>query len=204
MKEKISGIYYIKNIINNKIYVGQSIDIKTRLYRHKNDLRNNRDSRHLQNSYNKYGEDNFEFVLLMECPVEELDFWEKYYIKLWNTNNYDFGYNLDGGGSTSRLMSEETKFLMSMSRMGHEVSAETRAKISQNHKDVSGSNHHRCRPIYCPELDEEFWGAKEAQNKYNIDASSIIKVVKGKKKSAGKHPITGEKLTWIYLENKIS
>ena len=202
LKNKISGIYYIKNIINNKCYIGQSIDVYTRMSRHKTDLKGGRDSAHLQNAYDKYGESNFKFEILLICNVDDLDFWEKYYIKVWNTNNEDFGYNIDGGGSRSRLMSEQTRLKMSKSRMGHIVSEETRLKIKENHKDVSGSNNHRCRSVYCPELNEIFWGAKEATIKYNIDSSSITKVLKGKKKSAGKHPITGEKLTWVYLENK--
>ena len=202
LKNKISGIYYIKNLINHKSYIGQSIDVYTRLLRHKSDLRNGRDSAHLQKSYDKYGEDNFEFAILVRCSVEDLDFWEKYYIKLWDTNNEIFGYNLDCGGSKSRIISKQTRLKMSKSRIGHVVSEETRAKIKKNHKDVSGSNHHRCRPIYCPELNKSFWGSKEVEIKYGIDSSSITKVLKGKKKSAGKHPITGEKLTWVYLENK--
>jgi len=201
LKNKISGIYCIKNTINNKCYVGQSIDVYTRMSRHKTDLKAGRDSAHLQRAYDKYGEHNFQFELLTTCAVEDLDFWEKYYIKLWSTNDENFGYNLDGGGSRSRLMSEQTKEKMSISRIGHAVSEETKLKIKKNHKDVSGENHHRCRKIYCPELGETFWGAKEAEIKYGINSSSITKVLKGKKKSAGKHPITLQKLTWVYLEN---
>ena len=198
----MAGIYYIKNTINNKLYIGQSVDVNRRLSDHKRALKNGTDSKHLQKSYNSYGKESFEFVVLKVCAIDELDYWEKYYIKLWNTHDEDFGYNLDYGGSKSRLMSEETKQLMSRSRTGHTVSEETRSRISKNHKDVKGENHHRCRPICCPELNETFWGAKEVYNKYGIDTSSIAKVLNGKKKSAGKHPVTSKKLTWIYLENK--
>lgn len=241
MKDKISGIYYIKNIINNKLYIGQSIDVYTRLSRHRTDLRSGRDSKHLQRAYDKYGEDNFEFTMFMECSVEDLDFWEKHYIAEWNTQDENFGYNLDGGGSKSRLMSEETKALMSQAQKGRIVSEETKKKLSTNHADFSGVNNPNfgktrseqsrqksresnqktwsdpelrarhsqikagqgTKQYYSPQLDMVFDGLKQAMD--YIGLKSITKIsdcIYGRRKSAGKHPITGEKLTWVILENK--
>lgn len=140
MKDRISGIYYIRNTVNNKLYVGQSIDVYTRLSRHKTDLRGGRDSKHLQEAYYKYGEDNFEFMLLVECQINDLDFLEKYYITEWNTQDENFGYNLDSGGSRSRMMSEETKSKISQSLKGHIVSEDTKKRIAENHADFSGKN----------------------------------------------------------------
>jgi hypothetical protein len=62
---------------------------------------------------------------------------------------------------------------------------------------VSGKSNPRAFPVYCPELNEEFWGAKEAHDKYGICLSSISQCVSGKIGHAGKHPITGEPLTWV-------
>ena len=64
----------------------------------------------------------------------------------------------------------------------------------------AGKNHPRCREVYCYELDEYFWGAKEADDKYGIHKADIAKCCKGKLASAGKHPVTGEKLHWIYTD----
>lgn len=64
----------------------------------------------------------------------------------------------------------------------------------------AGENHPRCRAVYCFELDEYFWGAKEAEDKYGIHKADIAKCCKGKLKSAGKHPVTKEKLHWIYAD----
>ena len=58
--------------------------------------------------------------------------------------------------------------------------------------------------IYCPELDETFSTIKEAYEKYNINKTSIGYCLCGKQKHAGKHPVTGEKLSWVKLENKSS
>ena len=69
---------------------------------------------------------------------------------------------------------------------------------------TTGKNNPRCCAVYCPELDESFWGAKEAELKYGINRSKISECINNKRKHAGKHPITGEKLTWVRLENKSS
>ena len=63
-----SGIYEIKNKINGKMYIGQSRNINKRRSYHLWKLRsNNHFNPLLQNSFNKYGEHNFEFIILEEC-----------------------------------------------------------------------------------------------------------------------------------------
>lgn len=54
-------------------------------------------------------------------------------------------------------------------------------------------------PLYCKELNEYFKSAAEASKKYNIDASAIRKAARGINKSAGRHPVTNEKLHWEQL-----
>lgn len=118
------GIYQIKNIINNKLYIGQSVDIEQRWRSHKWELENNcHSNKHLQLSWNKYGKENFEFDILCECDSSELDYHEKKYIKLFNTTNSNFGYNFEFGGNLNKKQTEET-----------------RKKISKNHADVSKEN----------------------------------------------------------------
>ena len=75
---------------------------------------------------------------------------------------------------------------------GQHHSNDNRKKISQN---MGG------KQVYCLELDEIFWGAAEVEEKYKINHTNIIACCRGKRKSAGKHPITGEKLHWKYVEN---
>lgn len=70
-----------------------------------------------------------------------------------------------------------------------------------NHK-LAGLNNPNCRSVYCPELDEVFWGAKEASEKYGIDAACITMCCSGKRKHAGKHPITGVLLRWCYNDER--
>lgn len=74
---------------------------------------------------------------------------------------------------------------------------ESKNKMSEAN---SGANHPQCKPVYCYELDEYFWGAKAAADKYGINGSSIARCCLDKLQSAGKHPITGEKLHWVYID----
>ena len=95
---KIIGIYCIRNTITNQLYIGQSIDIHRRKRTHLNNLRNNcHVNNYLQNSFNYYGEDAFEFKILCECSKEELDNEE---IKLMNLYaSQQFGFNVCDGGT---------------------------------------------------------------------------------------------------------
>lgn len=78
-----SGIYKIRNLQNNKIYIGSSNNIKRRWQKHKALLRYGKHpNSHLQSSWNKYGESLFEFSIVELCGVENLLNREQYYIDI--------------------------------------------------------------------------------------------------------------------------
>lgn len=90
-------IYKITNIINEKCYIGQTKDYKARFQGHKLKLRKNEhDNQHLQSSWNKYGADAFTFEVLEY--TEDYNEREKYYIKLYNSTDELYGYNILEGG----------------------------------------------------------------------------------------------------------
>lgn len=115
--KKLSGIYCIENLSTNKKYIGQSINVYERYFKHKNELKNNNHhNTYLQNAWNKYGSDDFKFYVLEYCPVEELDEREKYYIQTYNTEDRDIGYNLKSGGQYGgSVLSEESRRKISAS-----------------------------------------------------------------------------------------
>lgn len=91
------GIYCIQNIKTNKKYIGQSIDIETRIKRHFRQLRRGiHHSIYLQRSYDLYGEQNFRSTVLEQCEVQELDAKQKYWIRFYDSHNN--GYNMTDGG----------------------------------------------------------------------------------------------------------
>ena len=126
-KEKICGIYKITNLVNGKMYIGQSVDI----YRRWNDHKYSAFKKYNNVIYNvilyrairKYGLENFEFEIIEECSVDELNEKEIYYINKYNTfvhNKNSCGYNmtLGGEGVKGSKLSEETKNKVSKSRKG--------------------------------------------------------------------------------------
>jgi group I intron endonuclease len=78
---RLPGIYCIRNILNNKLYIGQAKDLFDRERRHRYSLKaGDHDNSHLQRAYNKYGKDAFEFEVLLYCEVEELTKYEQIFV----------------------------------------------------------------------------------------------------------------------------
>lgn len=94
----MTGIYKITNLINQKSYIGQSIDIKRRWKDHRKAIQTGEN--YLYRAIRKYGIENFSFEVIKECTPDELDDLERYYINLYDT--YYNGYNSTLGGDSSR------------------------------------------------------------------------------------------------------
>lgn len=110
----MKGIYKITNKINNKVYIGQSIDLERRIKDHIRGLNNGYGhNSHIQSSWNKYGELNFKFeVIHITDLTEELNVLETYYINKYNSTDPSKGYNFTYGGdnpAVSDLYREEMK-----------------------------------------------------------------------------------------------
>lgn len=91
-----------------------------------------------------------------------------------------------------KTLSDETKRKISNTLIGIVRSEETKQKMSDNHANKHG--------VFCPQLNEYFTVMSDVTKKYGIPRANIDKCIKGDRKSAGKHPITGEKLTWIDMK----
>lgn len=105
------------------------------------------------------------------------------------------------GKPSSRIgqpVSEKEKERLRKAKLGSKWSDEQHKKMDGKY---ANGNSVCCVPIYCPELDEKFWGLQEVCDKYGFTKPNISKCLKGERKHSGRHPVTGEKLTWQYLEN---
>lgn len=137
------GIYGIKNKVNNNIYIGKTgMNFGDRWDSHRSLLRGNKHfNQYLQRAWNKYGEENFEFIVIEDCSVDELNDKERYYIQLYREQN--LSYNLadggEGGGFLGKHLSEETKRKIGdknkINMTGRILSDETKAKMSISQKE---------------------------------------------------------------------
>lgn len=96
------GIYKITNLINNKVYIGQSVFIEKRWNKHKTagfNLNAHEYNYPLYRAIRKYGLENFSFSIIEECLREELNKKEEYWVSFYSANNPEFGYNQTAGGN---------------------------------------------------------------------------------------------------------
>lgn len=129
---------YIYKITSNKnrIYIGQTIDFKTRFSKYyRLDCKN---QKKLYNSLVKYGVENHTFEIIEECDVNDLNDKERYYQDLFNSTN-KFGLNIRLTKSNDRAgsFSEESKNKMSKAKIGKKRSPEVKKAISEKMKEIA-------------------------------------------------------------------
>lgn len=133
-------IYTIHNILNNKIYVGKTNNIKIRWARHRANVvsKNKSVKMPIHHAMIKYGIDNFIFSVVQlfdsekDCLKAEI-----YWIKYFNSTNRCFGYNLTEGGigSSGFKLSQEAKDKISKANLGTKRTDLTRKIMSDKKKD---------------------------------------------------------------------
>lgn len=129
-------IYLLTNIVNDKIYIGQTwLPLHLRMGK---DGSNYKNSVYLHNAIVKYGADNFKYEVLVKCEDQETaDSLEEYYIDQYNSRNHEIGYNLKQGGRGGKH-SEETKEKIRNSIKNKEWSSEALIGRAQGGKSWKG------------------------------------------------------------------
>lgn len=230
MEEQNYIVYMYINKINNKKYIGQtkrSLQARSG----KNGIKYKRCCVFWA-AIQKYKWENFQPIILKkDLTKKEADEYQKYYISLYDTTNNKYGYNIcEGGEGRTAPVSEETKIKIRNSTIGEKNhfygkhhTEESLQKIRQARKKQVGEKnpfygkHHTeeskrkiseakkgqgNKAIYCITTGEYFNSIKEASQKYNILPCDISKNCNKHRKSAGKHPITGEKMVWCFVEER--
>lgn len=108
-------IYQIRNKTNNKKYIGQTVrSLNDRI----NDYKKGFGNEYLNNAFNKYGWENFEFSIIdTASTIDELNNKEIRYISEYKSNQKEFGYNIECGGKNA-IPNIETIEKMSKSHIG--------------------------------------------------------------------------------------
>lgn len=140
-RTKLGCVYLIKCLSNNKVYVGQTIDIKRRKWEHTHELELNIHRNHyLQEDYNKYGSCNFIFNVVEDnITLSRRRELETYYINLYggieSDTVYNFQDNITENAEMRKLVSENQKGKKikqeSIDKMRRSL---TGRKLSEEHK----------------------------------------------------------------------
>ena len=111
------GVYLIKNRINGMVYVGSSKDLPRRIWQHRRDLKKGcHHNRHLQNSWNKHGEENFDISEICWCALGDRAIVEKSVADQYGAFDRATGFNI--GDPMLVVVSEETRKRMSEGMKG--------------------------------------------------------------------------------------
>lgn len=204
------GVYQIKNLVNNKIYIGSTTQsfIK-RLSVHLNHLyKGTHHSIILQRAWDKYGEENFEFSILELCKNNSIVLErEQYWLDKLKPYNRNIGYNIltKSNNSQGYRHTEETLILigqLSKSRDNSKAVESMRLKNLGSKKDEAHSTrmsklHSKSviqlslNGIFIQEWDS---GTLACKNLGLKNQTNISKCCKGKCKSYGG-------FMWVYKED---
>lgn len=153
--EYLGFIYKTTCLINNKIYIGRRVikgDNSDDLYLGSGVL--------FARAIKKYGKSNFKREILRYCNNEhELQIWEYYYIKRYNSQNMEIGYNIADGDVNSKLGNPmnspvilakvrgrkrtlEQRKRMSEANKGRIISEEQKRKVSEKLKGIKHTEKH--------------------------------------------------------------
>lgn len=206
-------IYIIYNVINNNFYLGSTRFLNKRKSKHFNELRSgNHHSVILQNAYNKYGENNFEFKVVNECELNDILILEQLYLDICEPI-YNIAKNAlapmtgrNHNKKTKRQMSkahkgnkynlgkkasEETKRKQSLKRLGTKRSKKTKNKMrktalkNKQHKFLLPSIMKRRRSIK-DSLNNKFESMVECSKFWNISVQTVCDILKGRHKQTRK------------------
>lgn len=221
MNNSVSGIYQIRNVVNENLYIGSTVNIKKRWRNHISDLKNNKHhSRHLQNAWNKYSADVFEFSILETCSIFALIFREQHYINLYQpvyNNSPTAGSALGvkhtaetrermSKASKKRFISIETRIKIGIAGRGRVVSPETRAKISLGNKGKTISQETRAKLSLIGKKkhlsNKNIQKLREGYQKYVANGISAEIRAKISKNNGSRRPDVRKKLSALLMGNK--
>lgn len=196
-KDNIYGyVYMIVNTVNDKPYIGKTVNINKRMNRHRYNARDGEIS-HLYNAIRKYGEDKFIYYILEEAYSEkELYDLEIYYIELYDTYR-GYGYNQSAGGDGhpsgkehpwfGRKHTEETKKKIGDAHRNKIVTNETRNRLSESKKGkVKGESNSNSKLKekdvleIIDLLNSKKYKQQEIADMYNVSQSAITKIKCGR------------------------
>ncbi len=175
---KQGTIYKIENVINGKVYIGQTIrDVDRRLQVHFAKLdRQYHNNNYLQNAYNKYGKNNFRTTIVEECGLSEIDEKEIEWIRYYKEKN--LSYNLEDGGNLRKIVSKETREKLKKSTRETWANNVIRNKRIKNMP--RGKDNYNSRKVICLNDMKVFESMTEAGEYYKLSLKQIHQNASGR------------------------
>jgi len=163
------GIYKITSP-NNKIYIGQSKDIKLRFYYYS--IKSCFRQRKLYYSLNKYGVENHIFEVIEECNIEQLNERERYYQDLYNVIGEN-GLNLvlQCANEKRKIISDEMKKKISIANSGERNGM---YGVKQTEEFKQARRNHKHTPESLKKIGDRSRGGNNANAKLVIDLNTGI------------------------------
>lgn len=200
-----SGVYQIRNICNNKIYIGSTMDLKSRCKSHFNSLNRGRhQNKYLQRAYNKYGKQNFIFEIIEFCNPEIRFDIEQYWINQYIGNIICYNINEKAScppirtkeqGNSPTFTKEQREHLSKLQKELYEREPERRKQVSERQKGKCvGKDHPNARVVVCLETGKIYLSITEAQLATGIKQTSISCCCCGRS-------LTANGLHWMFKED---
>lgn len=168
-------IYLVTNLINSKKYIGQTtLTVQERWNRHLYDAFAKYDDFYFHKAIRKYGKENFKVEEICQCPNEELDEKEIYYINYYKTYYiYKQGYNLTRGGSGGTKVNENEVMALWNSGMSATEIARDFNLFSRTVTNVLKRNNVSQEEIYSRSMKFGARFRKKKVYQYNFDGELV-------------------------------
>lgn len=197
-----TGVYCLRNKVNNKRYIGSAaISFSVREKRHIRALeKGTHGNKHLQAAWNKYGRDNFEFLIIERCLPSECLTREAFWIAKFRSADKAFGYNklLTGKNWLGAHHTQQTKDKMSLwprtpalrakiseANRNRTLSTESRAKISESLKGNTRSVGRKLSDETRKKMSESHTGKKLKPHSAETKAKIAESVRRARAKKSG-------------------
>lgn len=166
------GIYKITSP-NNKIYIGQSVNVERRIFKYKK-FKDCKNQFKLLNSFNKYGIENHIFEIVEECDIELLNERERYYQDLYNVIKKGLNCRLTTTIDKSGFLSQETKDKISKANKGRIYSIEVLENIRKLRKNFKHSEETKLK---MSNLKKGIIISNETRKKISLNSKKSKKVI---------------------------
>jgi group I intron endonuclease len=201
----VCGVYAVINKTNGHIYVGSSINIHRRKLRHLRYLKNGEhENPHLQNAYNKYGGDAFEFVILEKTDADARLLVEQKYLDIYRVNGKSYNICHIAGSpvaigrvktdSHRKKISDSIRkfydnnpqhkeYLGSLKR-GKTLSENVKQKMKDGHERGAAHHNSKLNDIAVMEIRQKYsphtYSFGMLAEEYGVDRKTIVRIIKRK------------------------